>query len=165
MRWLAASFGLACVAATLVCATVSARPRNYYVRVAEGLTSPSLTEAMSIAPRMFGAAELVSACQETQRTARLEAPARTLDLRVGDRLTLSTLRVVAVSAANVAMRQVPVVIEAEERNPPIVELRSDGPDLEAGRLLMVGRGRFRIRVRTMCTSSSAETIITAVVAA
>lgn len=114
---------------------------------------------------MLDAAELVSACQETQRPARLEAPARTLELHVGDRLTLSALRVVAVSAANVAMPQVPVVIEAEERNPPIVRLRSDDPDLDAGRLLMVGRGRFRIRVRTMCTSSPATMIITAVVAA
>ncbi len=165
MRRVSGRLLVAGLVASGACALVSASQRDYYVRVAEGLTSPSLNEAMSVAPRMFAADELARECQETRRTARLEAPARTLDLRVGDRLTLSTLRVVAVSAANVAVPRVPVVIEAEERNPPIVQLRSDDPDLNAGRLVMVGRGRFRLRIRTMCTSSPAEMIITAVVAA
>lgn len=165
MRRLAASLLVACIVASAACALVSARQRNYYVQVAEGLTSSSMNEVMAVAPRMFAAEALVRACQDTRRVARLEAPVRTVELRVGDRLALTALRVVAVSAANVAMPDVPVVIEAEERNPPVVQLRSDDPDLNAGRLLTLERGRFRIRVRTMCTSTAAEMIITAVVAA
>jgi hypothetical protein len=153
------------IAASAACAVVSAGPRDYYVRVAEALTSASANEEMSVAPRMFAAPELVQACQEPQRIARLEAPSRTLQLHVGDRLALSTLRVVAVSAANVAMPRVPVVIEAQERTPPIAHLRSDDPDINEGILLTVARGRFRIRVRTMCTNDAAEMIITVVVAA
>jgi hypothetical protein len=141
---------LVCMAMAAACAKTS------YVRVAEGLTSPSLTEAMQVAPRMFGASDLTKACQSPRRIARLEAPARDLDLRVGDRLALNTLRVVAIGEAGAALTDVPVVIEVEELNPPLVQLRSDDPDLNAGRLLSVGSGTFRMRVRTLCTSTPAE---------
>ncbi len=94
------------------------------MRIAEGLTSPSLTETMQIAPRMFGPFQLAEACQTPRRIARLETPSRTLDLRVGDPLTLNTLRVVAVSDGGQAFPGVPVVIEAEEVNPPAVRLAS-----------------------------------------
>ena len=163
MRRIAAPFTVAWVAASAACALVSPAP-TIYVTVAEGLTSPSLTEAMQVAPRMFGPLQLAEACQTPRRIARLEAATRTVDLRVGERLTLSMLRVVAVSEADVVMPGVPVVIEAEERNPPVVQLRSDNPDLNAGRLFSVGSGRFRMRVRTLCTNSPADIVMTAVVA-
>jgi hypothetical protein len=136
----------------------------YYVRVAEGLTSPSFTETMQVAPRLFGASDLTTACQSPHRIARLEAPTRTLELRVGERLALNTLRVVAVGDAGVALTEVPVGIEVEELNPPLVQLRSDDPDLNAGRLLSVGSGTVHIRVRALCTSTPAELKITARVA-
>ena len=147
--------GLACTALSVACA------KGYYVRVAEGLTSPSLTETMQVAPRMFGASDLTEACQSPQRIARLEAPTRTVELRVGDRLALNTLRVVAVGEAGAAVADVPVAIEVEELSPPVMQLRSDDPDLNAGRLLSVGSGRVRMRVRTLCTSTPAELNITA----
>ena len=149
---------LACIATSVSCA------KGPYVRVAEGLTSPSLTEAMQVAPRMFGASDLTRACQSPRRIARLEAPARALELRVGDRLALNTLRVVAIGEAGAALSDVPVVIEVEELNPPLVQLRSDDPDLNAGRLLSVGSGTFRMRVRALCTSTPAELNMTARVA-
>jgi hypothetical protein len=165
MRCTAPWILVAVAAASAACALVSPGPPAYFVRVAEGLTSPSRDEPMSIAPRMLAASQLVEACQEPRRVARLEAPAPTLDLSVGDRLALSTLRVVAVSAGAVALPGVPVAVEVEERSPPVVRLRSDDPDLNAGRLLIAGSGRFRIRIRTLCANSPAETIITAVVTA
>jgi len=61
MRRIAAPFTVACVAASAACALVSPAP-SIYVTVAEGLTSPSLTEAMQIAPRMFGPLQLADAC-------------------------------------------------------------------------------------------------------
>ena len=133
--------------------------RSYYVTVAEGLTSPSMSESMRVAPRMFSAPDLADACQSPRRVARLEAPARTLDLRVGDQLALSTLRVVAVGEAGAALSAVPVVIEAEELNPALVQLRSDDADLNEGRLRTVGSGTFRVRVRTLCTTTPADLII------
>jgi hypothetical protein len=146
---------LACTATGAACA------KGYYVRVAEGLTSPSLTETMQVAPRMFGASDLTRACQLPRRIARLEAPTRTVELRVGERLALNTLRVVAVGDAGTAVTDVPVVIEVEELSPPVMQLRSDDPDLNAGRLLSVGSGTVRMRVRTLCTSTSAELNLTA----
>ncbi len=134
--------------------------RNYYVTVAEGLTSPSMTEAMRVAPRMFSAPDLAGACQSPRRVARLEAPARSVDLSVGDQLALSTLRVVAVGEAGRALSDVPVVIEAEDLDPALVQLRSDDPDLNQGRLRTVDSGTFRMRVRTLCTTTPAELIIT-----
>lgn len=146
----------------LTCTAVAGACANrHYVRVAEGLTSPSLTETMRVAPRMFGASDLTTACQSPQRVARLEAPTRTLELRAGERLALNTLRVVAVGAAGTAVTSVPVAIEVEELNPPVVQLRSDDPDLNAGRLAAVGNGTVRMRVRTLCTSTPAELNITA----
>jgi hypothetical protein len=149
---------LACAAASTTCA------KGSYVRVAEGFTSPSLTEAMQVAPRMFGAPDLTRACQSPRRVARLDAPARTLELRVGERLALNTLRVVAVGEAGAALTDVPVVIEVEELNRPLVQLRSDDADLNAGRLLSVGSGTVRMRVRTLCTSTPAELNLTARIA-
>ena len=149
---------LACTAMSVACA------KGYYVRVAEGLTAPSLTETMQVAPRMFGASDLTSACQSPRRIARLEAPTRTLELRVGDRLALNTLRVVAVEETGTAVTDVPVAIEVEELNPPVMQLHSDDPDLNAGRLLSVGSGTARLRVRALCTSTPVELDITARVA-
>ena len=149
---------LGCVVLSAACS------RAYYVRVAEGLTSPSLTEAMQVAPRMFGAPDLTRVCQSPRRIARLEAPARTVELRVGERLTLNTLRVVAVGDAGTVLTEVPVGIEVEELNPPLVQLRSDDPDLNAGRLLSVGPGIVRMRVRALCTSTPAELNLTARIA-
>jgi hypothetical protein len=71
---------------------------------------------------------------------------------------------VAVGEAGAAVTDVPVVIEVEEVNPPLLQLRSDDPDLNAGRLLSVGSGTVRMRVRTMCSGSLAELTLTARIA-
>jgi len=134
-------------------------PQPYFVRIADGLTAPSLAEAMRVAPRMFSAYQLDAACQTPRRIDRLEAPTREVELRVGERLTLSTLNIVAVNDANVAVVGVPVAFEVEERNPSAVQLRSDDPDLDAGRLLSIASGRFRMRVRTICVNSPVEIVI------
>ena len=67
--------------------------------------------------------------------------------------------IVAVSA-DIALPDVPIIIEAEETNPPVLPLRSDGPDLKQGRIYPLGRGVFRVRVRTLCRGSAAELTIT-----
>lgn len=146
-----------------VAPALSTAPRSYFVRVAEALTSPSMSEPMRVAPRMFSGYQVSEACQQPRRIARLEAPAREVNLRIGERLALSMLRVVAVSDGNVAVPDVPVVIEAEEENPGVIALRSDDPDLDQGRLRGVSSGRVRIRIRTLCAATNAEMTITATV--
>ena len=53
-----------------------------------------------------------------------------------------------------------VLEECLETSQPVVRLRSDDPDLNAGRLLTVAPGTFRMRVRTICVNSPAEVRIT-----
>lgn len=142
-----------------VAPSVATGPLPFFVHVAEGLTAPSLTEPMRVAPRMFSALQLTAACRTPRRVDRLEAPTRTVELRVGDALTLSTLNIVAIGDANNAVADVPVAFDAEERTPPIVSLRSDDPDLDAGRLRTLAEGRFRLRVRTICVNDAAEIMI------
>ncbi len=134
-------------------------PDRYYVQVAEGLTSPSLTEGIRVAPRRFAASQLVEACKDPLVVARLEVAPNPLELREDGRYELSSLSVVAVNAADVAMSPMPIVLEVEERSPPVVQLRSDDPDLNAGRLHVVRAGEFRMRVRTMCGTPHVEVMI------
>ena len=163
---LAAACAAGCGSRTLarVAPALATGPQPFYVTIAEGLTSPSLTEAMRVGPRMFSAYQLDTACRTPLRIARLETAGRSFDLQVGERLALDMLRIVAVNDANVAVPDVPVAIEVEETSPPVVRLRSDDPDLDAGRLLTVGPGTFRIRVRTICVNTPAEIRITGRVA-
>jgi hypothetical protein len=155
----AAAAGCSSPIVARVAPALATGPQPYYVRIADGLTAPSLTEAMPIAPRTFSAYQLQAACQTPRRIDRLEAPTREVELRVGERLTLSTLNIVAVNDANIAVAGVPVSFEVEERNPSAVQLRSDDPDLGAGRLLSIASGRFRLRVRTICVNSPVEIVI------
>lgn len=134
-------------------------PPRYYVQVAEGLTSPSVTEGIRVAPRRFTASQLVEACQDPLVVARLVVAPNPLELREGGRYELNTLSVVAINDADVAMSPMPIVLEVEESNPPVAQLRSDDPDLNAGRLHVLRAGEFRMRVRTMCGTPHAEVMV------
>jgi hypothetical protein len=147
------------VLAAVVSAGCAARVPRAYVRIAEAFTAPSLSEGIRVAPRMFAAPELMRACQYPRTVDRLEVSSRELDLQVGERLPLSTLTIVAVNAADVAMDNVPIVIEAEDFSPPVLQLRSDDPELNQGVLSSLNGGRFRLRIRTLCGIPGAETTI------
>jgi hypothetical protein len=112
-----------------------------------------------VAPRMFAAPDLMRACRDPRSVARLQTATRSLDLQVGERFPLSSLRVVAVNFADVAMTAVPIVIEADDFSPPVLQLRSDNPDLNQGQLYSLNSGRFRLRIRTLCGTPGAETTI------
>lgn len=142
------------------CASRAPRQR-YYVPIAEGLSSPTLAEDIRVAPRMLPAVELMRACRDPRSVARLESATRSLDLQVGERFALSSLRVVAVNFADVAMTAVPIVIEAEDFSPPVLQLRSDNPDLNQGQLYSLNSGTFRLRIRTLCGTPGAEMTIRA----
>jgi hypothetical protein len=131
----------------------------YFVTIAEGLTSATLTEGIRVAPRGFTASQLVEACKDPRVVDRLEVAPNPLEMREDGRYALNSLSVVAVNAADLAMAGVPIVLEAEEVSPPVVQLRSDDADVMAGRLHAVGIGSFQMRVRTMCGTPHAEKII------
>jgi hypothetical protein len=131
----------------------------YYVPIAEGLTSPTLAETIRVAPRMLSAPDLMQACRTPRTVARLETATRSLDLQVGERFSLGSLSIVAVNAGDEAMLAVPIVIEAEDASPPILQLRSDNPDLQNGQLYPLNAGRFRLRIRTLCGTPGAEMTI------
>lgn len=154
------------VAATLLAGCGSKTPQEsrapqkpFFVPIAQGLTSQTLAESIRVAPRMFSAPDLVAACRDPRTVARLETATRSLDLQVGERFALGSLRIVAVNAADEAMLAVPIAIEAEDSSPPVLQLRSDNPELLKGQLYPLNAGRFRLRIRTLCGTPGAETMI------
>jgi hypothetical protein len=150
-RGVLAVVGLAAVAAG--CA-----PPRHFVRIAEGLSSPTVTEGIRVAPRMFSAPQLVEACQRAAPVARLRVDPVRLSLSPGNVYQLGSLTVVAVNRADVAVPGVPIVLEAEDATPPVLRLQSDDPDLDQGRVRVIGPGEFRMRIRTTC-GTQVETII------
>lgn len=134
---------------------------RHYVQIAEGLSSPSVTEGIQVAPRMFSPPQLVEACRNTLPVARLKVEPAILELTQGNLYSLSSLTVVAVNGADVAVPGVPIVLEAEDTTPPVLQLRSDDPDLDEGRVRVIGTGRFRMRVRTTCGLPQAVAIVDA----
>ena len=153
---------LACGAMVAACASWDPRSlgrARHYVPIAEGLTAATLSEGARVAPRMFTAPELVQACAAARPVARLRVAPDVLDLRVDERFPLARLSVVAINGADVVVPAVPVVFETEEVLPAVLQLRSDDPDLNEGRIHSVAAGRFRIRVRTICGTAAAEVAI------
>jgi hypothetical protein len=161
VRWISGLGSWAvCLAAASGCAARSAAVEPLYVRVAEGLTSPTSAEGIAVAPRMLSAPELVRACQDPRITQRLESPTRSLQLRLGERLPLNTLAIVAVNDANEAMvPPIPIAIEALDTSPPVLQLRSDDPDLNAARIYPLNLGTFRLRISSLCGIRPAQLII------
>lgn len=141
------------ILATALLVTGCAR---HYVQIAEGLSSPTSAEGIRIAPRQFTTRQLIDACREAVPIERLEVIPSTLELTQGNVYALGTLTVVAVNSADVAMPNVPIVIEAEDT--PVLRLASDDPDLDQGRLRVVGPGTFRMRIRTTCGNDAEATI-------
>lgn len=134
--------------------------KRHYVRIAEGLTAPTLAEGIRVAPRMFSAFELVQACRDPVRIDRLETTSSRLALQIGERFPLAALSVVAVNEADIAVPGVAIAIEAEDSRQMVLQLRSDDRDLDQGRIHAINSGSFRVRIRTLCGTPGAEARIT-----
>lgn len=148
------------VLAAALAGCASFRRGGYFVQVAEGLTSPSLTEGIRVAPRTFTTPTLVEICSKSiLPVARLEITPRRLELMRGTSYALNTLTVIAVQPDDTVAMAQPIVLEVEETNPPVVQLRSDDPELNQGRLTAIAPGKFRMRVRTLCGSRALERVI------
>jgi hypothetical protein len=136
-------------------------PQRHYVQVADAVSSPTLTEGIQVTPRMFTLNELQHACVDSQPVARLQVVPVELELRPNGRYQFNTLAVVAINESNQAVPGIPLMLEVEEAVPPVVEVRSDDPDIDAGLLRATRVGRFRLRIRTLCNLSRVETVIRA----
>ena len=134
-------------------------PQRHFVQVADAVSSPTLTEGIQVTPRKFSVYELRQACLDAQPVVRFEVVPARLELRPDGRYLLNTLAVVAVNASNHAVPGIPIMLEAEEVVPPVVEVRSDDADIAQGWLRAARVGRFRLRIRTLCNTSHLDTVI------
>jgi hypothetical protein len=134
-------------------------PQRHYVQVADAVSSPTLTEGIQITPRKFTVYELRQACLDSQPVVRFNVVPAQLELRADGRYLLNTLAVVAVNASDEAVPRIPIMLEAEEVVPPVVEVRSDDADIDQGWLRATRVGRFRLRIRTLCNSSQVDMVI------
>ena len=134
-------------------------PQRHYLQVADAVSSPTLTEGIQVTPRKFTVYEQRQACLNFVPVARLRVAPGLLELRPDGRYLLNTLAVVAINESDQAVPSIPLMLEAEEVVPPVVEVRSDNPDIDAGWLHAVRLGRFRLRIRTMCDMSPVEVVL------
>ena len=135
------------------------RPERAYLRVAEGLTSTHLDEAIHLALPRLGADLLRQGCPAPRRIVRLATPSTAIQMQIGDAFALRGLSVIAVDDANVTVPGVPLAIEAQDQYPPVLQLRTDDPDLGRGTLRPLSTGDFTLRIYTLCGAPGAETIL------
>ena|ERR1700680_315879 len=129
--------------------------------VGEGFTSPSRSAGIDAAYRMFSLSTFATTCKESKRPSRLASPNEAVTLRVGEWFPLHRLIIVGVDRTSPVLRPLPIMLEVEATNPPLLNQRTDM--ISDGRLLPIRTGRFRFRARTICEGTSAEIFIQAVV--
>ena len=156
----------ALLTAVLFCAsarTVSAQAKVLpgFGTVAEGNTSPNRTSGMDVVFRMFSVPTFSKTCQESRQPSRLESPNKSVALYLGEWFPLHRLIIVGVDQTDHVLRPVPISLEVEVTNPPLLNLRSDR--ISNARLLPIRTGTFRLRARTICEGTSAVVFIQAIV--
>jgi hypothetical protein len=146
--------------AALLTAGCALRSPRAYVRVAEALSSAHLNEVIHVALPRLTPQQLEQGCRlNTRHIVRLDAPSTNLQMELGEPFVLGGLRIIAVDDANVAVRGVPLAIEAQDQAPPVLELRRDDPDLNRGALRTVNTGEFLLRISTLCGVPGAATTL------
>ncbi len=150
----------------IFCATiVPARPQaivlKNFVTVGEGLTSRGRRIGIVVSYRMFSTPTLPGICGKSGRPSRLSSATGPLRLRVGEWFPLSRLMVVGEDRAGKLLRPLPISVELEAQDPPLVNLNSEM--ISDGRLLPVRAGHFRFRARTLCAGTTADVYIEVVV--
>ena len=144
---------------TAVLSAPAAQAQRHYVPIANALSAATLTQGITVAPRAFAPSQFLDACNRTRPVTRFKVIPRELVIGEGRDVSLYTISIVAVDAADLAVPGVALVLEAEDDNPPVVQLQSNDPYLRVGRLRAAGPGTFRIRVRTVCAMPLVETEI------
>lgn len=123
-----------------------------FVTIAEGMTSTSPQEGIRVGYRMFTAPDLQAACTNSKQPASLFFRNASLLLRIGRRFHLGQLVVLAVNGSGQILPPVPIALDAELKDPPLLDLKSDS--LSDTSILPLASGRLRLRARTVCPSQS-----------
>jgi hypothetical protein len=132
-----------------------------FVTIAEGLTSPDRTRGIEVAYRMFSIPTFAKTCKESERPFTLTTPNGAVTLRVGEWFPLHRLVVVGVDQTGHVLRPLPIMLEVEVTNPPLLNLQPEM--ISDARVLPIRMGKFRFRARTICKGTSADVFIQAVV--
>jgi hypothetical protein len=103
--------------------------------------------------------QFTDACRAATPISRFDLAPSMFEMNAGGRYSLETLSVVGVDAANVAVANIPFVIEAEETSSPVIALRSDDADVRNGVLRALAPGTFKVRIRTTCGMPYVETTL------
>jgi hypothetical protein len=143
----------------VIAAGCAARSPRAYVRVAEGLTSSHLNEAIYLELPRLDPDRLRQGCRNLRRIVRLGTPNNLMEMQIGQPFWLGGLSIIAVDDADVTVSGVPFAIEALDQAPPVLQLRVDDADLGRGILRPLNAGEFLVRAYTLCGIPGAETII------
>src|SRR5687767_8223399 len=141
------------------CAARASREAAAYIRVAEALTSGTMNEAIRIAVPRLDPAVVSEGCRlVARRIARLATPSLEMQMVIGEPFRLGGLAIVAVDDADLVVEGVPLAIEALDQSPPVLQLRTNDPDIGRGTLRPVNTGEFLLRTYTLCGVPGAEAI-------
>jgi hypothetical protein len=134
--------------------------RGGFAQLAEGLTASAAGAPIEAGYRMFSAPDMARVCRNARAAdvKRLRPSSSQLELRVGRPFAYSNLRLVALNASGAVLPRVPIAIESEMWS-DVLDVRSD--HIGDGTVTPVRAGTIRLRFRTICDASGAETFITA----
>ena len=126
-------------------------------QVAEGYSSQDESTGANVAPRMFSAPDNV--CASAPRPASLEPLRASIELQVGQPFAITRIVVVARDAAGALLSGVPIAIEVELVDPPLLNHRSDATP--ENHLHPIRAGTFHVRARTICGDRLVSVLIPA----
>jgi len=129
--------------------------------IAEAFTSETQHRGIEVAYRMFSAPDLGRICAKSERPSKLVPQKVPITLRVGEWFPLGRVVIVAADASGRQLQPVPIMLEVEEKEPPLLNLRSDM--IAEARVLPVRAGSFRFRARTICSDPSVAVLLEATV--
>lgn len=112
-----------------------------------------------VAYRMFTAPDFGRVCSSAPAPTRLVAESPVI-FRLGEWFPLASLKIVAVDASNLPLRPVPLSIEVQNSDPPLLNLQSN---MIAD--LPIRPSRFLFRARTICPGTAADVFFPATVRA
>lgn len=131
-----------------------------FATIAEAWSAPAKDADMIVAHRLFSTDQLADVCARAMTPARLvlETP---LNLRAGEPFALTSLRIMAIDESGRALPPIPLLIEVEALERPILDLRSE--TTADGIIVPIRSGQFMFRARAICVESVAPVFAAATV--
>jgi hypothetical protein len=127
---------------------------TYFARIGEGFTSENASSGIEVAWRMFSAPDIPTICAKSERPVKLVTRKEPVALYIGEWFPLDRLIVLALDAADRPLPPVPIIIEVEMLDPPLLNLQSDM--LAEAKVLPRRAGLFRFRARTLCIEAAGK---------